>query len=123
MGEARPDVAVPARFGPWRREVRAFLELLALTGIAVAQPTFDILSGDGASVFVSRRSSPAAVILFALTVVLVPPMVLWALEVLVGAVVPRARRWAHGAIAAVVIGVFALEALKKATELDRKAHV
>ena len=49
--------AAPARFGPWRREVRAALELLGLTGIAVAQPALDIVSKDVAGVFVTRDAT------------------------------------------------------------------
>jgi len=46
----------PARFGPWRRELRSFLELFALTGIAVVQPVLDLLSKN-ATLFVALRAT------------------------------------------------------------------
>jgi hypothetical protein len=113
--ESTPPSA-PARFGPWRREVRAFIELLALTGIAVAQPAFDILKKN-AEIFVNRSTTRLEVIGLALFFVLVPPIVLWVMEVVVGLVVPAARRWAHAVLAAGVILVIAIEVLKKQTEL------
>jgi hypothetical protein len=106
----------PARFGPWRREVRAFLELLALAGVAVAQPTFDILSKD-ANTFITRRTTPFQAVLFAALVVLVPPLAAWTFEVLVGVALPRARRYVHALLCGFAVGVIAVEVLKKQTPL------
>lgn len=104
------------RLGPWRREVGAFLELFALSGIAVAQPTLDIFQNN-ADYLLSRHTSVREAVAFALVFALVPAVVLWVVEVLLGAVVPRARRWAHAAIAAALIGVFAVEVAKQLTDL------
>ena len=106
----------PTRFGPWRREVRAFLEFLALTGIAVAQPTFDILKKN-AEIFVNRSSTKLEVIGLALVFVFGPPIVMWVLEVACGLVVPAVRRWVHALFCAGVIGMIAVEVLKKQTDL------
>jgi hypothetical protein len=109
------EAATP-RFGPWRREVRAFLELLALCGVAVAQPALDVLSKNS-SVFVAARASKLETIALAFAIVLVPPALLWGIEVLVGLAVPRARRAVHALLAAGVLVVLAAEVLKHQTGL------
>jgi hypothetical protein len=108
--------ATPARFGPWGREVRAFLELFALTGIAVALPAFDVLEGN-ASIFVSRGTTGTEIVFLALVIVLVPALVLWSAEVACGVVLPRARPAVHIAFAGIVVWVLAIEALKERTTL------
>ncbi len=119
MTDAAGDVVAttgPARFGPWRREVRAFLELLALTGIAVAQPTFDILKKN-AEIFVSRSSTRLEVVGLAIVFVLGPPIFLWVVEVGVGLLLPTLRRLVHTMLCAAVFGTIAVEVLKKQTDL------
>jgi hypothetical protein len=113
----RPGVGVELRrFGPWRRELRAFLELVALTGVALAQPALDLLSKN-AALFITLLSTKLETVALSLIVVLVPPTSLWVLEVIVGLVVPRLRRWAHAAISAGIAAILAVEALKKQTDL------
>ncbi len=107
----------PGRFGPWRRELRAFLELVALTGVAVAQPTFDILKKN-ASIFVNRSSTKIEVIGLALVFVFLPPLILWVLEVVCGLLIPMLRRYVHALFCAAVIGTIAVEVLKKQTDLS-----
>src|SRR3954447_788178 len=114
--------ASAARFGPWRREVRAFLELLALTGVTVAQPTFDLLANNAAS-FVSLDTTWIQAVLLATVVVLVPATALWVIEVLIGAVVPPARRFVHALLAAAVLSVLAVEVLKHQTDIGTVALV
>lgn len=103
-------------FGPWRREFRAFVELFALTGVAVAQPTFDLLSKN-ASLMVTLRTTEAEAVLLTLIVLLGPPVALWLLEVLAGLAFPRARAWVHAVLAASVVAVIGVEVAKHQTEL------
>ncbi len=110
------------RFGPWRRELRAFLELVALTGVALAQPALDLLSKN-AALFITLQSTKLETVALGLIVVLVPPVILWVLEVVVGLVIPRLRRWAHAAIAAGVVAILAVEALKKQTDLAPRSLI
>lgn len=112
--DARPEGT--RRFGPWRRELLAFLELFALTGIAVAQPFFDVVSKNS-ELFVVRDTSGTDLILLALAVLLVPAVVLYAVEVIVGLIAPAARPYAHAVAAAVAIGLIALEVVKHQSEL------
>ncbi len=106
----------PRRLGPWRREMRSFLELFALTGIAVAQPTLDLL-GKNPSLFIVWRSDRSRFLALVFLLVLGPPIAMWAVEVAVGAVVPRARRWLHAIFIGVIATVIGVEVIKKATSL------
>ena len=93
-----------ARFGPWRTEVARLLELVGVFGLAIAQPTFDLL-GKNASLFVAwNATTPRAVFLVAV-VILVPPVAAYFLEVLVGLAGPRSRTFAHGLMLALGVGV------------------
>jgi hypothetical protein len=111
-----PATDAPARFGPRRREVQAALELFALCGIAVAQPTFDLL-GKNTGIFATRGATSLDLILLALFIVIAPPLVLYVVEVLVGLVLPRVRRYVHALLCGLAFGVFAEEVLKRTTDL------
>jgi hypothetical protein len=104
------------RFGPWRREVGSFLELFALSGVAIAQPTLDIFQ-QNADFLLSRRTTVQEAVAFAVMFIVVPAIALWTVEVLVGLVLPRTRRWVHAAFGAVLVGIIAVELLKRATSL------
>ena len=109
-------------FGPWRREVWAFLELLALTGIVFVQPTLDVLSKN-ATIFATSDRTPLEVVSFVVVLVVVPPLIGWMVEVLVGMVRARARRVVHVGLMAGLIGVLAVEVLARNTELSRSVMV
>ncbi len=117
--EPSPAVADAAgervrRFGPWRREVGAFLELFALCGVAIAQPTLDIFQ-QNADFLLSRRTTVQEAVAFAVLFIVVPALVLWTVEVLIGLVLPSARRWVHAGFGAVLVGIIAVELLKRVT--------
>lgn len=112
----------PARFGPWRSEIRAFLELLALTGIALTQPALDILRRNPA-IFVTQGTSKTQLIILTLGMVLVAPMLLWGAEVVAGLVFPAARRFVHLVLIGIVVAVIGVEVLKKQTSLASAALV
>lgn len=109
-GAAGDDVA-PA----WRRvlgrELRAFAELFALSGFAIAQPLYDIF-GRAPDQFIFRGATGPDIVRFALIVLLVPPLALWALEVVVGLVSTAARRVLHVASLGALVAVFAVQALR-----------
>ena len=103
--------ARPARFGPRQREVRAFLELFALAGLAFAQPALDLMSKNS-EIFFTRGATALEIILFGLIVIVLPPTLLWGMEVVAGLVLPSVRRWLHAFIAACLLGVFAMQLVK-----------
>jgi hypothetical protein len=99
------------RFGGWRRELRAFVELFALTGVAIVQPAFDTLRRNANDVFVPPRMSQLGMILLILSILLGPPLIAWVVEVLVGLAVPAARRWAHAVLCGAVVALIGYEVL------------
>lgn len=112
----------PRRFGPWRVELRAFLGLFALAGLAVAQPTFDLLDKNPI-VLVTRRTTRLELVGLALVLVVAPPLALWLVEVAAGIAWPRGRRLVHAALLALVAAVLAVEVLKHQTALGSTALV
>jgi hypothetical protein len=108
--------AAPARFGPWRNEVFAFLELLAVTGIALTQPALDILRRNPA-IFITQGTSGLELVVLTVGLVLVAPLGLWVVEVLVGLVAPPARRIAHLVLLGLVAAAIGIQVLKKQTDL------
>jgi hypothetical protein len=111
-----------ASFGPWRREVRALLELVALTGVVFVQPTLDVLSKN-ATVFVSRDTTPVQAVLLVLAIAVVPPLAGWVFEVLVGLVSARARQVVHVALLAALVGVLAVEVVARNSDASRHTAV
>jgi Sulfatase len=119
--ESGPAVADAAadpgrRFGPWRREVGAFLELFALCGVAIAQPTLDIFQ-QNADFLLSRRTTVQEAVAFAVLFIVVPALVLWTVEVLIGLALPRVRQWVHAVFGAALVGIVVVELLKRVTGL------
>lgn len=115
--ERAPDSG-PARSGsgrlPTLREaIVAFGHLAVLSTFALAQPLFSLLS-DNPEFFAARGSTPGDVIVFALLLVLVPPLVLLGVEVLIGLTVPAARRGTHLLLMALLAAVVFVQALKDA---------
>jgi hypothetical protein len=91
-------------------------QLVGLSAFALSQPLFDLLSRN-AEFFAVRGSTPADIVLFALAVTVVPPLALLALEVLAGLVDRRLRHRLHLVFLACLVGLLAIQALKKADGL------
>ena len=88
----------------------AGLHLFVLSAFAFAQPLFDLL-GKNAEFFGARGSTGWDVVLFALTLLLVPPALLLGLE----AVTPRrARPIVHAVFIAALLGLIVLQAIRAA---------
>ncbi len=101
----------PARFGPPAREVRAYLELFALTGVAFVQPLLDSLRRNSNDIFVAGANTRLQTLALLAIVLFVPSAVLWAVEVAVGVVLPRVRRFVHAGLAGAIFGVLVVEIL------------
>jgi Sulfatase len=89
----------------------AGLHLAGLSALAVAQPLFDLLS-DNVEFFAVRGSSRWDVVFFALGIVVLPPLLMLALEVLAGFVHSRAASILHLAFLAALVALLALQALR-----------
>jgi hypothetical protein len=110
------EEAERARYGPPRRELLWFLELLAVFGLAFAQPLFDLL-GKNPLLFVAWNATPARTLGVVAVVVLAPPMAAFAIELLAGLAGTATRRIVHAVLVGVGIGLVVMEATKQATEL------
>jgi hypothetical protein len=95
----------------WRREGRAFAELFALCGFAIAQPLLDVF-GRNPTQFVFRDADTIDIIGFALVITLFVPVVLWSIEASVGRLAPRSRRVVHLAFVAGLVGAFVMQAAR-----------
>ncbi len=93
-----------------------FLELLAVSGLAFAQPVFDLV-GKNTDLFVGRRISGWHLVAFATAVVLGPPVLVIAVEALVGLRSARARTVVHGTALATGVGLVTVATLKQVTGL------
>jgi hypothetical protein len=92
------------------------LELFALTGLVVAQPLLDVL-GRAPDFLLFHQADARDIVAVALTIILLPPLALWGLELLAGLFGPRAGAAAHLFLVAVLLGLLGLEAAKQLTPL------
>lgn len=110
------DAAAAGPGGP-----RATLSLLrdgahlaVLCAFAIAQPLFSLL-GDNAEFFATRDAPALDIVVFALVVSVAPPLALLAVELLAGLIDRRARRGLHLVFVGLLLGLLAIQALKRAT--------
>jgi hypothetical protein len=92
------------------------LHLGALSALALAQPLFDLLSRT-AEFFAVRGSTGREIVVFALVLVLAPPLVLLALEALAGLADRRLLAGLHLVLVAALVALLAVQVLKRGTEL------
>jgi hypothetical protein len=94
-----------------RREGRAFVELLAVWGFAIAQPLLDVF-GRAPQQFAFRVAEPATIVAFALVVALAGPLALWVVEVVTGLVHQRARQVLHLVFLGGLVAAFVVQAAR-----------
>src|SRR4029450_12904418 len=96
--------------------------LFVLSGFAVAQPLLDI-TGKSPDFFLFRRADRFDIVVLVLGVLLLPALVVWALEVAVGLVSETVRRFLHLAAIGGLFTLLAIEGGKKPTLPRRAAAV
>jgi hypothetical protein len=106
-GTARRSPHGGARSAAW-----AYLNLAVLWTFAVAQPLFSLLK-DNPEFFAARGSSGFDIISFSVLLVVLPPAILLAIELLIGLIGPDARRIAHVVFLGALVLLIAAQALKK----------
>ena len=104
---AREDAGVSA--------LLAFGHLAVLSAFALAQPLFNLLA-DNPEFFAARGSTASEIIVFGVLLVLAPPAILLAIELLVGLVSAPARHVVHLVFLAGLAAVVFVQALKKAID-------
>jgi hypothetical protein len=96
--------------GGLRVELRRLAALVGVAGVAIAQPVLDAF-GKSPETFIFRDVEGLDVVLFALAVVLVPPLVIWWIGVVVGLLAPRWRVLVQGASIGLLAGLAAVQVL------------
>ena len=94
----------------------AGLHLLVLSSFALAQPLFSLLS-ENVVFFAARGSSRWEIVLFALGLVLVPPLLLLAVEALVGLVHRGAAAGLHLIFVGLLSGLVAMQVVNRIGDL------
>ncbi len=89
----------------------AYLNLAVLWTLGVSQPLFDLLK-DNPAFFAARGSTGFDIVSFSVLLVVLPPALLLALELLVGLANRRARAPAHLVLIAALVALIAAQALK-----------
>lgn len=89
----------------------AGLHLAGLSALAVAQPLFDLLSRN-AEFFAVRGSTRWDIVLFAVGLVVLPPLLLLGLEALAGLADARAATVAHLLFVGLLVGLLVMQALR-----------
>jgi hypothetical protein len=91
-----------------RPRLWAFFELFALCGFAIAQPLLDV-TGQSPDVFLFRRADRLDIVALVLGLLLLPPLVMWGCEVVVGLVSERLGRYLHLALVAGLVSLVAIQ--------------
>jgi hypothetical protein len=105
--------------GPERRaQLWALAELFALTGFVIAQPVLEV-TGKSPDFFLFLRADRLDIVALVLGVTLLPALVIWAGELLVGLVSRRVQRHLHLAVVAGLFMLLAVEVAKKLTDVRR----
>jgi arylsulfatase A-like enzyme len=114
-GPADPGTATDnSRSAYTTPEWRYQLEILALSGFAVAQPVLDVF-GDNLEAFVFRGADRLQIVVFALLVAFVPPLVLGALAAATRLLGPVVRHWAQVVLLSALAGLVGVHVVKQLT--------
>ncbi|MFN2617112.1 MAG: sulfatase-like hydrolase/transferase [Thermoleophilaceae bacterium] len=110
-----PAAASEGRRPPLKQSAWAFAHLAVLSTFAVAQPLFDLLRKNP-EFFAARGSPGFDVISFSILMVVLPPLVLLALELLGGLAHPLVRFVLHLLFVTGLVALIAVQALKKSID-------
>ena len=105
-----------------RERLWAFLELFALVGFAVAQPTLDVL-GKAPDFFLFRQAGRGEILILVLAVTVLPALGLWLAGQVAGLAGEQVGRAVHVAMVTGLLAVIALEVGKNLTSVRGPALV
>jgi hypothetical protein len=108
-------MSLAGRLPALRDALWAYLGIAVLWTFAVAQPLFDLLK-DNPEFFAARGSSGFDIIRWSVLLVVVPPALLLAVELLIGLAGDQARRIAHLVLIGGLVALIAVQALKKSID-------
>lgn len=112
----RPQDSEPVH----RRELWRFVELFALSGIAIAQPMLDLIAKNS-SIVVTNGVGALGTIALCLLIVVVPPVVVWVIGYVIGTFAAPARLPAHFVGCGLFVGVLVLEVAKHQSDWESGA--
>ena len=116
MSQAQAEATTPRSDRSALKEAAwAYLNLAVLWTFAVAQPLFDLLK-DNPEFFAARGSSGFDIVSFSVLLVVLPPALLLAVELLIGLAGAGPRRAAHTVLLGGLVALIAAQALKKAID-------
>ncbi len=116
-----PEHAASGGPAAWARtEGSYFLEILAVSGFAFAQPVLDVFGRDPAT-FITAGAGRVGIVAFALAVVLLPAIASWAAAALTRPAGPAVRRAAQVGVLGGWLLVFAHTEITRATGWPRPA--
>lgn len=95
---------------------RRLLELLGITGLAFAQPVFDLLSRND-SLFVLWDTTPISFVMLAVAIAFGPAVLLLAIETPIGLVDVGLQRWVHRGLVGIIAGLLVVEVCNRYTSL------
>ncbi len=102
--------------GPWiRPALQRLLVVAGLTALTIAQPVLDLL-GNNPATFRFNRIESTDIIVFGVAIVVVPPLLLWLVAEVGGALAPRLGQILHIATVAVLGGLFGVLLTKAITD-------
>lgn len=93
------------RYEAWR-----FVELTALAGLAFAQPLLDVF-GKSPDVFIASSLSATSILVFAVGLVLIPPLILWMVTALFAIGGKALEAQAHRVAMCLLVGAFVAQAV------------
>ncbi|MDG4826529.1 sulfatase-like hydrolase/transferase [Asanoa sp. WMMD1127] len=97
------------RVRTWAKsEIAPLLEILALCGLAIAQPLLDV-TGQSPDFFLFYGAGRGEILLLVALVTVVPPLALWALGALTGLVGARTRRITHATTVGLLVAAIAVQ--------------
>ena len=108
-------MSLAGRLPALRDALWAYLGIAVLWTFAVAQPLFDLLK-DNPEFFAARGSSGFDIISWSVVLVVVPPALLLAAELLIGLAGDEVRRVAHLVVIGGLVALIAVQALKKSID-------
>jgi hypothetical protein len=111
------DDPIPTPTSGSKQLALSFVEFVALTGVLVAQPVFDLLRTN-ASILILWGLNGWQLVLFVLAIVAGPAAMFCAIEAIAGAISPRARWPVHVALVGVLTLSIAVVVANKVTDLE-----
>ena len=97
----------------------AFIELFAAWGIAVSQPLLDLLA-DNPDAFVSRNFTQRGIVMFTISLVVLPPLVMW---VVTSRFMRGLGRLVERVLVSLLLAVFVAQIVKNVLDLGGKRYL